>query len=155
MSAVRCNSVEAAVAGHIFLSHSRDDQAYVDRLVAHLRARGLTVWADPTLDPGTPDWASVIGTIINSCAALVAVITESAARSRWVEREVTVAINLGKPVLILSLSGAGLPRLGQLPAELVDADALPTEAFVARLRALQTRGTPPGRRRGHGSPAAR
>ena len=128
------------MAGHIVVSHSREDQDYVDRLVTYLRSRGLTVWADRTLEPGTPDWASVIGTVIHSCAALVAVMTESAVASPWVDREVTIAINLRRPVLALSRAGVRLTRLAAIPAESIDADALPSEAFVARLRGLQARG---------------
>ena len=131
------------MAGHIVVSHSREDQDYVDRLVTYLRSRGLTVWADDTLEPGTPDWASVIGTVIRSCAALVAVMTESAVASPWVDREVTIAINLRRPVLALSRAGARLARLADIPAESIDAGALPSEAFVARLLGLQARGTGP------------
>src|SRR3954467_763583 len=105
MSAARRASGEALVSGHIVVCHSREDEDYVDHLVSYLRSRGLTVWADDTLEPGTPDWASVIGTVIHSCGALVAVMTESAIASPWVDREVTIAINLRRPVLALSRAG--------------------------------------------------
>ncbi|MBB5870294.1 chaperonin GroEL [Allocatelliglobosispora scoriae] len=123
------------MADHVFISYSRADGDYVRRLVEHLGRHGVPVWVDDKLDYGD-EWAAVLREQIASCAALVAVMTPTAEASPWVEREIAYAEQLGKPIRPLLLAGQGFFRLGDLQRENVTGGELPSDAFVAGLRAL-------------------
>jgi len=122
------------VSGHVFVSYSRTDKPYVDRLVAHLGAAGIPVWVDHEIDHGDR-WASVIESQITTCAAFVPVMTPAAAGSEWVEREVQFAQQLAKPILPLLLSGRPFFRLGTTQHEDVTGGGMPTAKFIERLLA--------------------
>jgi hypothetical protein len=123
------------VSGHVFISYSRTDTAYVERLAAHLQAAGVPVWVDHEIDYGDR-WASVIEAEISSCVAFVPVMTPAAGASEWVEREIHFAQQLGRPILPLLLAGQPFFRLATTQHEDVTSGAMPTPAFVARLGAI-------------------
>ncbi len=76
---------------HIFLSYCREDAAIMRRLRDDLRAAGLAVWSDESLDPGTTSWQSAVGQAIEGAGAFVIILSPDAKQSRWVERELTYA----------------------------------------------------------------
>jgi TIR domain len=63
-----------AVGNHVFISYSRNDEAYLSGLVAHLRSAGLIVWHDSGIDYGD-QWVAVIQSHIDSCAAFIVVMS--------------------------------------------------------------------------------
>jgi hypothetical protein len=124
-----------AIADHVFVSYSRNDQDYVDHLVAHLRAAGLDVWIDKGIDHGST-WPSVIRDAVDTCGALVVVMTPAAERSEWVANEIQRAKVKSLPILPLLLDGLPFFVLGVVQHESVVGGAMPSAAFVQRLRAL-------------------
>jgi F-box protein 11 len=119
------------VAGDVFISYSRQDQDYVDRLVTLLRARGASVWIDHQIDYGSR-WATVIQTQIRDCSAMLVVMTPSSEASQWVQREINEAEHWAKPIFPLLLEGDRVWfRLSDYQSEEVTAGALPTDGFVA------------------------
>jgi hypothetical protein len=120
------------VSGHVFISYSRTDTPYVERLVAHLGAAGVPVWVDHKIDHGDR-WASVIEAQIESCSAFVPVMTPEAAASEWVEREVHLAQQLGKPILPLLLAGRPFFRLATTQHDDVTGAGMPSAKFIERL----------------------
>jgi hypothetical protein len=118
------------VAGNVFISYSREDQDYVERLVAWLRARGANVWLDHLVNYGTR-WASVIEAKIRDCSAMLVVMTPRSQESTWVEREVFEAEKRHKPIFPLLLDGEVWFRLNNYHCEVVTAGAMPTDRFVA------------------------
>jgi hypothetical protein len=124
-----------AIADHVFVSYSRSDQDYVDRLVAHLRGEGLDVWIDTNIDYGST-WPSVIRDAVDSCDAFVVVMTPEAERSEWVANEIQRAKVQSKPILPLLLEGLPFFVLGVVQHESVVGGAMPSAAFVHRLRVL-------------------
>ena len=116
------------MAGHVFISYSRQDQAYVQRLVSFLRSRGLTVWIDTSLEPGTPTWSRAIETAIDGSVAVVALMSTAAAESAWVDREIDLAQELRRPIIPLHLSGRRLMRLRDIQSVDVTAGGMPGEA---------------------------
>ncbi len=128
------------VSGHVFISYSRTDTPYVERLVAYLGAAGVPVWVDHKIDHGDR-WASVIEAQIESCFAFVPVMTPEAAASEWVEREVHLAQQLGKPILPLLLSGRPFFRLATTQHDDVGGASMPSAKFIERL--VEHMGTPP------------
>jgi hypothetical protein len=128
--------VEASSAGrHVFISYSRTDQAYVDHLVEHLGDAGIPTWIDKTIDYGDR-WHEVIEEKVDSCAAMVVVMTPAAKASTWVEREIQEAEDEGKTILPLLLDGKRFFRFGHIQYEDVRGGSMPSEAFIGRLQRL-------------------
>jgi TIR domain len=69
---------------HVFLSYSRRDQAFVDRLIAELERAGLDVWIDRDDIPGGAAWEATISRAVRESAALVVVLSPAAAESDYV-----------------------------------------------------------------------
>ena len=90
--------------GHIFISYSRKDEEYVNRLVDALENEGFEVWIDRELLTGDT-WTQVINHKIDTCDAFVVVMTASSKESKWVNREVLYALQEGKKIFPLLLQG--------------------------------------------------
>lgn len=90
--------------GHIFISYSRKDEQYVNKLVEALENEGFDVWIDRELLTGDT-WIQVINHKIDTCDAFVIVMTENSKESTWVRREVLYAIQEGKKIFPLLLQG--------------------------------------------------
>jgi DNA-binding CsgD family transcriptional regulator len=124
------------VPASVFVSYSRSDRAYVERLAAHLIAGDVPVWFDADMAAGER-FGTVIQTQIEECAAVVAVRTPAAVASEWVERELSYADARRKPLLPLLLQPCEQHvLLADLHYEDVTGDRMPSDAFTARLRAL-------------------
>jgi len=124
------------VPASVFVSYSRSDRAYVERLAAHLAADGVPVWYDADLSAGDR-FGTVIQTQIEECAAVVAVRTPAAVASVWADRELSYADARRKPLLPLLLRPCEQHvLLAGLHHEDVTGDRMPSDAFTARLRAL-------------------
>ena len=82
----------AVPEGHVFLSHSRANQAFVKRLAADLKARGINVWLDQwELSVGDSLVERIQAGIRNAGYLAVALSTHSV-ESRWVGRELNAAL---------------------------------------------------------------
>lgn len=94
---------------YIFISHSRKDDADTDWLAAKLRDAGFTVWVDvESIAPGAT-WPRAIQQAVESCGALIVVLTASSRDSTWVERETLLALDLRKPVFVALFEDVTLP----------------------------------------------
>lgn len=82
-----------------FVSYSRTDSAFIDRLEAELRAYGFDTWVDRQHLEGGADWARVIEAQIAQREMLVVALSPDAVTSTWVRREITFALNAGKHVI--------------------------------------------------------
>ncbi len=120
------------MGGHVFISYSRDDLAYVRSLVEFFNSAGIDVWTDDTIDHGDR-WAHTIRGQVDGCAALVPVMTPAAEASTWVEREIARAEEMGKPILPLLRSGQPFFRLANLQYDDVTTGGLPSQRFLDRL----------------------
>lgn len=147
---------EAEIDRHVFVSYSEEDAAYVEALVSFLRARDVRVWTDQSL-VGGERWTATLRRAITECAAFVVVMSPAAESSIWVERELNLAEDEGRPVHPLLLQGGRWWRLSNIQFEDVTGGAMPRRAFVDGLRASivgRCRPAPPGPRvRGLGDDA--
>jgi len=82
----------------VFVSYSRRDAAFVDRLELSLQRAGYNVWVDRSNLAGGQAWSASIQQAIEHCAALVVVVSPAALRSPAVRREYEYALKLGRPV---------------------------------------------------------
>jgi hypothetical protein len=96
------------VSGQVFISYNRTDRKYVEALAAHLRGLDIRPWYDDAIEPGAR-FSTVIQREIDASGAFVVVLTPAAASSEWVNREVSYALFMRKPVLPLMLKSCTPP----------------------------------------------
>ncbi|TWH67035.1 WD domain G-beta repeat uncharacterized protein [Micromonospora olivasterospora] len=142
----------------ISCSHA-SDSAYVERLAAHLEASGVAVRFDQGI-VGEEREGDGFEERVDSCAALVVVMTPAAEASPGVERAIDRAEKLGRPILPLLLAGEPFLRLGDVRYEDVTGGRMPSADYVRRLAASaaspasQPAPTPVARRGTPGTPLA-
>ncbi|MFZ4702955.1 MAG: TIR domain-containing protein, partial [Candidatus Methylumidiphilus sp.] len=105
----------------VFLSYSRADRAFAERLLADLEQAGHPCWLDTTDIPGGEVWIKAIAEGLERAYAVVTVVTEAANRSEWVRLEFLHAKQLGKPIIPL------LTKDCLLPWYMADRQAIPIE----------------------------
>ena len=83
----------------VFVSYSRRDQDFVDRLVADLRRHGAAIWLDrESISPGE-NWQEAIETGLASASTLLYVLTPDSLKSAWMSAEIGAAFAQGKRVV--------------------------------------------------------
>ena len=112
----------------IFISYSRQDHAYVERLIAAFEKRGLSVWLDNRIDYGTA-WQREIEKHLEACQAFVLVMTPRAYESHWVTCELSVALELKKPIFPLLLEGRRWLSAAAIQTVDVTGGTLPPKRF--------------------------
>ncbi|NJL71470.1 MAG: toll/interleukin-1 receptor domain-containing protein [Candidatus Competibacteraceae bacterium] len=103
-----------------FLSYARQDRQIAEQIVERLEAIGLTVWLDTELLPGDRFDIQIFRALEES-RAIVAVLSPTAIKSRWVTAELEAAIRGGLKAVPLLVSGA---RPQMLPPALASIQAL-------------------------------
>ena len=97
---------------HVFLSYSHEDAQMMARIRSALESMGVRVWSDEGLLPGTESWKSTIESKIRDASGIVVILSPSANRSEWVERELDYASVHGVkifPVLVRGKPGESIP----------------------------------------------
>src|SRR3954453_8959849 len=97
----------------LFISYSRKDRAFVERLHADLEARGKDVWVDWTDIPPTADWLEQITDGIREANSFVFVISPDSLTSQVCARELEYAAETSKrfvPLLARDVGDAALPE---------------------------------------------
>jgi formylglycine-generating enzyme required for sulfatase activity len=90
---------------HIFISYSTKNADYAYRLADKLRDEGFDVWIDNDELRASDNWWESIVRALRAASAFVVIMTPASRDSRWVQREVTLADNWGKPAFPLLLEG--------------------------------------------------
>lgn len=73
--------------GQVFISYSRDDRDYVSKLADWLEGHGTEVWFDHDVDIGTK-WEEEIQKQLDDSTIVLVIMSKSAKRSEWVQREI-------------------------------------------------------------------
>src|SRR3990172_9059357 len=77
----------------VFISYSRKDLVFVERLAKDLKDAGLEVWYDLSgLSVGSR-WGIEIQKAIRQSQYFIAILSPNSAKSEWVEREFLYASN--------------------------------------------------------------
>jgi len=94
----------------IFISYSREPAAtsLVDRLTQDLKEAGYSVWVDTVDIPSGSDWHSAIGEALQSCRALVAIISKKYLLSKFCKNELFMADSSHKPIFPVFLEEVDL-----------------------------------------------
>ncbi len=83
----------------LFISYSRTDSAFVDRLEADLRARSFQPWVDRRKLEGGQDWMDELEKAIDRCQIVIVVISPDAVQSKYVRMEYRYGRGQGKPII--------------------------------------------------------
>src|SRR6202046_985312 len=97
----------------IFISYSRKDMAFADRLEAALKARGFEPLIDRTEIYAFEDWWKRIEALIGQADTVVFVISPDAVASEIALKEVTHAASLNKrfaPIVCRRVEDRGIPE---------------------------------------------
>jgi predicted RNA-binding protein with RPS1 domain len=117
---------------HLFISYAREDQSYVTALVSYLGAHAVPAWTDVAIQGGEV-WRREIERAIGRSFGVLVVMTPSSAKSTWVERELTLAETLGRPILPLLLDGEPWWDLSHIQFDDVRDGRMPSRTCVSRL----------------------
>ncbi|TAX01971.1 toll/interleukin-1 receptor domain-containing protein (plasmid) [Rhizobium leguminosarum] len=102
---------EAALA-KVFISYSRKDQSFADRLEAALTLRGFAVFIDRHDIEDLEEWWKRIETLIMKADTIVFVLSPDSLQSKYARQEIDFAAGLNKrfaPILCRDLDGAPIP----------------------------------------------
>jgi len=89
---------------HIFISYSHKDKEYACLLANELGKHGIEYWMDDRIDYGT-QWPRIIQQNIESCAAVIVIMSTNAFDSNWVLNEVAFAQQERKTIFPVLLEG--------------------------------------------------
>ena len=126
--------------GHIFISYSKKDIVYAEKLINALRREGFNPWVDvENLGAGT-QWLRRLQKQIVTCDAYILIMSRNAYNSKWVPDELVTAKSKGKPIFPLLLDDTELfLALQTIQFEDVRGGKLPTETFYRRLATVTSR----------------
>jgi hypothetical protein len=86
-------------AKKVFISYSRRNKAFVDRITADLITASFDLWRDSdSLIPGTPSWEKAIREAIKAATAVVLVASPNALESNYVQGELALAKIYNRPI---------------------------------------------------------
>jgi hypothetical protein len=108
-AAMPLNRPNDGEAVDLFLSYSRRDEARVLPLVEKLRASGLAVWMDQSGIDGATLWAQEITDAIRRAKICLLFASAASFGSKHVARELSLAVEEGKPILPLHLEPVETP----------------------------------------------
>jgi hypothetical protein len=126
--------------GHIFISYSKRDIVYAEKLINALRREGFNPWLDMEgLGAGT-HWQTRLQKQIYTCDAYILVMSRNAFNSKWVPDELVTAKTKGKPIFPLLLDDTEMfLAIQTIQFEDVRGGKLPSEIFYKRLATVTSR----------------
>lgn len=123
------------MSGYVFISYSREDLEYVERLAKFLDKEGIEVWYDQELNPGSR-FEQVIRQKIEQCAAFIVVMTPASRDSMWVRDELAYAQGQRKEIMPILLEGDKFFGLGPIHVEMLTDGEMPSHRYVKVLKGL-------------------
>jgi class 3 adenylate cyclase len=80
----------------VFISHNHQDAPFIEKeLVRPLKDRGVQTWFSPADIPQGALWTAEIRKAIADCNWMVVIVSKNSAGSKWVRREVDLAVAAG------------------------------------------------------------
>jgi hypothetical protein len=117
--------------GYIYISYSRKNAEFAQRLVSDLETRGYTTWVDTDDLQAGDQWANQIEAAIQGAEVFLTLISSATVNNRTVEREISLAQQARKPIIpVLVETVPILPSL--LNRQVVDATS-EWDTFIDRL----------------------
>jgi hypothetical protein len=94
---------------HFFISYSRQDAEFVDRLIQALEQFGFTTWKDVKAITGGDIWKAAISKAVRECDAFLIVLSPQAASSENVSKELAVATKHDRRILPVMYQACKIP----------------------------------------------
>lgn len=91
----------------IFVSYARQDMQLVQSVIQILRNNHFRFWYDLGLKSGT-EWAEELGNKIDQCDQFMVLISSNSVRSKYVRKEIGMATDKDKNMLVLYLEETNL-----------------------------------------------
>jgi len=92
-----------------FISYSRADSAFADRLSEDLEKRGIPVWIDRESIEGGAAWRASISQAIRSCCAFILILSPRSTQSPQVSKELSVAETHNRLIIPVVLEACDIP----------------------------------------------
>jgi hypothetical protein len=124
-----------------FISYSRADTAFADKLTRDLEDRGIPVWIDRENIEGGAAWRASISTAIRSACAFILILSPRSTQSGQVSKELSVAETHNRLIIPVVLETCDIPPGMELQlAELqwISFAEHPYEAALERLTRVIT-----------------
>jgi hypothetical protein len=93
----------------IFVSYSRRDSEFADRLIRELEERGFDAWVDREDIRGGTAWRESISQAMRQCQAVIVVLSPRSAASPNVAKELSLADHHKRPIIPVSLEPFAIP----------------------------------------------
>jgi hypothetical protein len=126
--------------GYIFISYSRKDSEFVNRLIQALELYGFRTWEDVKAISGGDVWRAAISKAVRECDAFLIVLSPQSASSENVSKELAIATNNARRILPVMYQTCTIPDQMQYDlAQLQWADFVETsfdDALAKLVRAL-------------------
>src|SRR5688572_8035642 len=85
--------------GHIFISYSRQDCEFVDKLITELAEQDFNTWRDTDNIGGGAAWRAAISRAIRNCEAFLVVLSPQSVASKNVVKELSLADEHRRPIV--------------------------------------------------------
>ena len=129
----------------IFISYSHRNSDMVFPIIQKLHERGLRVWYDRGIDPGS-EWPEEIANHLIGCGLFLLFMSPEAAESHNVRREITMAVDRKKPLMNVYLKETELQPGLQLQLNLIQYVSYSPkedfEEFIDRLKGILVKKAP-------------
>src|SRR5688500_9391471 len=93
----------------VFISYSRKDISFINRLAADLKNAGIDVWYDVTRIAGGARWRSEIENALRNSQYVIVVLSHDSIVSEWVEREFLFSSNLKRNIIPIMYRACEVP----------------------------------------------
>lgn len=132
------------VGGYTFYSYARGT-GLGTQIAAFMEREELSTWIDSHLEPGET-WAEVIDERIAGASAFVVIMDDSSEASNYVQKELALARQLGKPIVPVLAGKVPFPALADRQFVRWNHMTLPESGFSEYLRDLVAPGIVPSER---------
>jgi hypothetical protein len=96
---------------YVFISYSREDRSFVERLTANLREAGVRTWTDLENISAGQDWAKQIERGLTEATALIYVASKNSSQSRYMDAEYTAFLAKPRKVIPIIIDDTGPENL--------------------------------------------
>lgn len=128
----------------IFLSHAKVDKTIIERIANDLRVARVDVWYDEWEIPPGVSFRNQITKGIDDCDLFFIYLTESSAKSYWVQHELDAAFikqaNSGRSILAIFVSSEDVRKELPIDIQALNSPTLNSDEYLRPLCQLISRG---------------
>lgn len=97
------------MSSRIFISYARENTSFTHKLNHDLQRRGVNTWIDVSDIRMLEDWTDRIAKAIESCTAMLVILSPASIQSDWVWRELILAAEQKKTLIPLIYDKCNIP----------------------------------------------